>query len=469
MTQQIPQPFTHMFQYQPEPSFMLLYGCNFLEQLQGIYKWEIEEGPIHIHVLMPILENQSLFDNACTIVRRVGSDGDALSDQIIFEEPERFILCSLNQKVLAYLHKGWDSKNGLTWTAIESAYDFFWQRMGHETLVPGMKLNRSMLQTQEVSSLESLTATTSNPETILSSLHRKSFTQKKQISNLESLTSTNSYPDAIRSCLYNRNFIPYSSSIESFSQYQEASLTLNETCHEQKLFELIKASCFGRPNLLKKVVNWGLTKDKDASLPIKMSSEFGKKLTKGRVWVSCMLKEDSVAKKSSWKRSPEQDAVDILKGAYQETTKGSGVYVQPCPEAHQPSLLHCLRKENKLWIIEERDPKTGSWKLRAKEGAGSYWLDIKNVHQPLKVKIIPMCEILERMTDCIFRDNIETYLNFLFQDCNQKKLNTKLKERTLKHTIHNLEAKLEKQECLTFAVWVVRVADEIAKEYGIDQ
>ena len=71
------------------------------------------------------------------------------------------------------------------------------------------------------------------------------------------------------------------------------------------------------------------------------------------------------------------------------------------------------------------------------------------------------------MADYIFDGAVEKQLEFLFQDCNQKKLNTKLKKRNLKHNIQNLKVKLEKQHCLSFAVRVVNVADAIAKEHGI--
>jgi len=459
-----PNVVTPIFQYQQEPNSILFCGHNFLEKLQGTYTLEINEGLVHLHVLMPIKENQSLLDSSCTIVRRVSSDGDALPDQLIIEEPNRFALCSLDKNVLAYMNKGSNLWNGLTWKAIENACDFFWQRVGHGAIVSATKFNRSISQAQQIYSLESQTGNTSNSD----ANNNENYTpQGKQVSSA-GFTAIYTYPEAIQSCIYNENFIPNSGSIDSYSQCQKCSLTANEHYNEKKLFKLIKESCFGRPNLLKKVLNWGLTKRDDPSFSAKMSSEIRKKVTTGRVWVSCMLKKHSTVEKSNWQIRPEQDALDDLKGAYQEITTGSEVYIQPCPEAIQPALQHRLRKDNNLWIIEERDPNAGSWKLRAKEGAGINWVDMKYRHEPFKAKIIPMCEILERMPDCMFRANIETKLNFLFEKCNQKKLNTKLKERNLKHTIHNLKVKLEKQECLTFAIRVVRMADEIAKEHDID-
>jgi len=42
-------------------------------------------------------------------------------------------------------------------------------------------------------------------------------------------------------------------------------------------------------------------------------------------------------------------------------------------------------------------------------------------------------------------DDQKNYVDFLFKSCNQKKLNSKLKKRNLKHNIANLKVKLDKQ------------------------
>jgi len=448
-----------IFQYQEEPKRMLFGSHNFLEQLQGTYTLEINEGLVYIHVLMPVKENQSLLDSSCTIVRRVSSDGDALPDQLIVEEPNRFALCSLNKSALAYIDKGSNFWNGLTWKAVENECNFFWQRVGHGTIVSPTKFNWSMSQTQQISSLESQTGNTGNVEANSGNF----MPQGKQISS-SGFTAMYTYPGAIKSCTQNENFIPYSGSIDSYSGYPKCSLTSNKPYNERKLFKLITATCFERPNLLKKVLNWGLTNCDDARFSV---NQMRKKVSAGRVWFSCMLKKDTTVEKSNMEISPEQDALDDLKGAYREIPTGSGVWFQPCPEAIQPALQHRLRKDNHQWIIEERDPNARSWKLRANKGSGSNWVDIKNDHEPFRAIIIPMSEILETMPDCMFRDDIETKLNFLFEKCNQKKLNTKLSERNLKHTMYNLNVKLEKLDCLTFSIQLVRMADKIAKEHGI--
>jgi len=76
-----------------------------------------------------------------------------------------------------------------------------------------------------------------------------------------------------------------------------------------------------------------------------------------------------------------------------------------------------------------------------------------------------MLDILNRMKDDWSEfEEMEKRIEFLFNSCNQKKLNTRLKPRSLKHHIVNLKVKLEKQYALSFAVRVANIADSIALE-----
>lgn len=252
---------------------------------------------------------------------------------------------------------------------------------------------------------------------------------------------------------------------DSFMNYDAGPMTPEELNQEQNMFDMIKNWCSGRPSLVQKLVHWGISKDHEPGIPIMINPKMIEKLAKGRVWVSCML--NTPPGRFSGETSTGQDTVDDLKGAYQEIEKGSGIYFQPIPEANQPELQHRLKKENDIWIIEELDPETKSWKLRIKEQQPGRWLDMKNLNQTLRVKVIPMAKILERMTDSIFDGDVKKKLDFLFEECSQKKLNTKLRKRNLDHNIKNLKVKLEKQRCLSFAVKIVKAADTIAKEHGI--
>jgi len=254
---------------------------------------------------------------------------------------------------------------------------------------------------------------------------------------------------------------PYDSNID----LEEGRMTPSEVQLEQDMFDMIKIWCSRRPNLVKKLVHWGLSKDPEPGIPIKISPQKIKKLASGRLWVSCML-DKSLSTRLPGEISSDQDALDNLKGAYQETEQGSNIYVQPRPEINQPGLQHRLKKEGDFWVIEERDTESQAWRRRMKEEFGR-WLDLRYIYQPVRIKVIPLSKILERMTDHIFDGGVEKQLDFLFNECNQKKLNTKLRKRNLEHNIQNIKLKLKKQHCLSFAVRVAKVADMIAKEHGI--
>jgi len=61
-------------------------------------------------------------------------------------------------------------------------------------------------------------------------------------------------------------------------------------------------------------------------------------------------------------------------------------------------------------------------------------------------------------------EEMKRRIEFLFNTCNKKKLNTRLKPRSLKHHIVNLRLKLEKQFALNFALRVANIADSIVLE-----
>merc|ERR1719318_722480 len=106
-------------------------------------------------------------------------------------------------------------------------------------------------------------------------------------------------------------------STDSSSSHEDGEMAPLQMLQEENLFDMIKTYCSGRPNLLKKVVLWGLSKDRDPGIPIKMNPEIIKKLANGRLWVSCMLSETPSSTGKTSEISPEQDALDNLKGAYQ--------------------------------------------------------------------------------------------------------------------------------------------------------
>jgi len=236
------------------------------------------------------------------------------------------------------------------------------------------------------------------------------------------------------------------------------------------LLEQIKRICANRPRLIKRVVHWGLSRDTEP-MAIKMNPELIQKLAKGRIWVCVdkMLPQSKSLTGAPEETSPELDSLDDLKGAYQEG-KDEGCYLQPRPEANQPGTQHRLRKgETGFWVIEEFDINTERWMKRTVEQPGGRWWDIPT-QRKIRLKLVSLDQILQRLGGDyseLFSGNIEKQMQFLFLSCNQKKLNTKLKKRNLKHNIANLKVKLEKQHCLSFAVRIANIADSIAKEFGV--
>merc|ERR550534_1138241 len=231
---------------------------------------------------------------------------------------------------------------------------------------------------------------------------------------------------------------------------------------EQEVFNEIKRFCSENPNLLKKVLKWGNIQTSVAEL----TQEDLEELSRGRVWVTANLVHTPTESEEDIKW---QDALDDLKGAYQETPADSNIFIQPAPQQSEPGKQHRLKKvEGGLWVIDECKMKSGSkWGLCAQELPSKKWIDHRHEGKVIEVKVLPLLRILERMGERLKTDqnqDVEKCVQFLFNSCNQKKLNSKLKTRNLKHNIANLKVKLDKQYSLSFAVKVANTADTIAKE-----
>jgi len=190
-------------------------------------------------------------------------------------------------------------------------------------------------------------------------------------------------------------------------------------------------------------------------------------ISDGRLWVSA-----SVLQSVSELDENVQDALDDIKGAYQRVGR-TDVWEQPVPEVDEPGVQHRLLKDpNGFWKIEEKrtvegEVNTESWVTCAKEIPGGLWVDLRNDRKVIQVKTVAMATVLERMMNWVTTlesVDVQKYVEFLFKTCNQKKLNSKLKRRNLKHNISNLRVKLEKQYALSFAVKVANMADVIAHE-----
>jgi len=150
-----------------------------------------------------------------------------------------------------------------------------------------------------------------------------------------------------------------------------------------------------------------------------------------------------------------------LKGAYQQETPG--VYYQPAPKPNEPGVQHRLRILNGHWVIEVCEVELGIWHVRCQQLPDGKWVDPASGLKLYNIHVVSMEDILNKIKDdWSDYDEMKKRIEFLFNTCNQKKLNTKLKPRSLKHHIVNLRVKLEKQYALSFAVRVARIADYIA-------
>jgi len=64
--------------------------------------------------------------------------------------------------------------------------------------------------------------------------------------------------------------------------------------------------------------------------------------------------------------SLQEDALNNLKGAYQEIEPG--VYKQPIVQGSDLGMQHRLLKDRAgLWVIDKYDPTVGSWYAAARE------------------------------------------------------------------------------------------------------
>jgi len=224
---------------------------------------------------------------------------------------------------------------------------------------------------------------------------------------------------------------------------------------EELMFEKIKKYCRVKPTLLKKILNWGLSEFPN----LKAGQKTAEELSNGRIWVSTILDKSTSNFDSQW-----QDVVDNMKGAYQELE--AGIYYQPRPQKNELGVQHRVRKTLlNLWCIEEINIKNDAWLPCAQELQNGQWLDLKNSRRIIKVQLVPILKVLQKMGSEEEIRDVEKYLDFLFTACNQRKLINKLKSRNLKHNIANLRLKLQKQYALNFAIKVAQTADSIALEF----
>merc|ERR1719474_779312 len=160
---------------------------------------------------------------------------------------------------------------------------------------------------------------------------------------------------------------------------------------EEAMFELIKAHCVGNSSLLKRMVHWAM---RNRSMR-RVSPEDITNISEGRLWVTAHP-VDFVEGVEIEERF--QESIENIKGAYMEVRPG--VYKQPEPQLNEPGIQHRLTKGSSgYWKIEGHDVDSGRWEMCAKELPDGRWVDMKNDSKVIRVQLIPMSKILQKLED----------------------------------------------------------------------
>jgi len=467
------------------------YRCNFLGQLAGSYEIQTPSGVDNLSVIVP---DATEIDKPYAIVRRVCDDGEALPDQFIYEEQVCFSLCSTEREVYGWLPKGINMKYSVKWN-LKSGGQVIWRRTKEVifSLVSVDSLS-CCSRRNSINSMYSTTSTSCVSHTIdtqdrdgVRNLIRPELRQmcKPQVHPVYESRGTSvshndkpNYPQedtqgARSSHFANTVMEKNEFGAESTRSYESGGASsqqvVSSKLSEDKLFAQIKTECLRCPSLLKRLISWASSNS--SRQPI--TREFNRDVSVGRLWVTAKSGTDCSGLPAQELEENLQDALDDIKGAYQEVE--TGIWKQPIPQVGEPGLQHRLLRDCQgFWMIQERVIEEGEsdekWVACARELSEERWVDLKNDQREIEVRLVEMVAILEKMmqeqTAVESADVQKSYVEFLFKTCNQKKLNTKLKKRNLKHNIANLKVKLDKQYALSFAVKVATTAEAIVQELG---
>jgi len=446
----------------------MVYRCNIIRQLQGDYKVDTSEGQAHVSV---IVASKGEGFEPSAIVLRCYSDGKALSDKMIYEEPDRFTLCSMDREIEATMMKGCNMKWSVCWEGVGGRAPTVWQRK--EDVIFNLVQVES-LQASRSTGISSGSISASVPKSIPPGQYyynyistagpvlfipsRGRFTLTDNLSSCGKTASKSNIP-AVGGCTCEPNNlcggIDAKNALANLQNSVASAADAPCTEQQQALVELMKAHCVRKPSLLKRLVHWGMR----TAASCRVSSKFADNLSKGRLWVAAFPAEEGDIEMSL------QENLDDIKGAYRQVH--DGVWKQPEPQVSEPGVQHRLLKSpDGEWKIEALDLGSGGWQLCAQELPDGRWVDMKSNREEIVIHLIPMNRILRKLGEAraAKSQEVEKCMEFLFKSCNQKKLNSKLKGRNLRHNIDNLKVKLEKQYSLCFAVQVASVADSIAKE-----
>jgi len=423
----------------------IVYRCNFVSQLNGHYETQTNAGPVQITVTLPkVAANEEQY----AIVKRISSDGDVFDDQLIYMKPSNFVLCSVDGRVEAVMRRGINMKQLITWENSVDGVQVVWRRKGkvtfdlvkiesvtHPNLTSGFSTVASTTNTYGSENYGESPSMATNQKSL--NIQQENFAETKLIDTL---------------AYFNGNGCSLDSSKFNSTKFIIDALCGKINISQDNIFQIIKAHCVKNPSLLNKVVEWGM--DYEAR---KVSHEVMCKLSQGRLWVIARAKDPDGG-------YVYKDNLDDIKGAYQDV--GGGIYKQPDPMASGSENQYRLLKDKKgFWMIQLHEEGTGSWRLRAKQSADGWWVDLKNDKSLIRVQLIPLIRILERLGEDVCRNrDLNKSLDFLFTECDHRKLHGKLKGRNLRHNINSLKVKIAKRCGLSFGVQVASIARSIMQE-----
>jgi len=398
-------------------------GLDFFGQLQGSYETDLPEAKkIDIVIVGHGDQRHALVRNTCP--------DKELPHQIIYEQESRLTLCSIDGYVQAIMLKGSIMRDCVRWYSNDGTW-IIWRRV---------VFNNMMTPSSRRNSMRSVSSSISLDSAALSELSTNALGQLRS-----DLPPEHSEKEPSNKTSGNLSVCNSPSSLLCKSK-------MSQRLPNEALLDLFQARCKKHPIVLKKVLNWGISR----TLKPRVSEKEILKFCEGRIWVCARLERCAEKRAGYWQR-----ILDEMKGAYLEVTPG--VYRQPS-QPNEPGAWHRLRKSKRgRWMIEKYNAKRDVWYQCAQERRNGQWIDFNTKRQFYKVVLVPLQSILTRMKES-WTDlaEMKRSIEFLFSSCNPKKLNSKLKPRNLKHNMLNLRLKLEKQYSLSFAVRLAETANSIA-------
>jgi len=329
-------------------------GLDFFGQLQGNWETDLPEGKkIDIVIVGHGDQRHALVRNTCP-------DIESSTCQIIYEEESRFTLCSMDGYVQAIMLKGSTVKDCVKWYTNDGTW-IIWRRAVFNNMVTPSSKQNSM---QSLDSFD-LSVLSTNALGQLRSDLPPEHSEKEPSSNASGNLSVSNPPSSLI-----------------------CESKMSQRLPNEMLFDLFQARCKTDPIVLKKILDWGISR----TLEPKVSEKQILELSEGRLWVCARLARCAQKRAGYW-----QGILDEIKGAYLEVTPG--VYRQPL-QPHEPGAHHRLRKSKRgRWMIEKYNATRDVWYQCAQERRNGQWVDFNTKRQFYKVIIVPMQSILTKMKE----------------------------------------------------------------------